>query len=338
MKKYIILILIAIVVIIVIIIGAFIFWQNFPKKYTGPVEKINLGVANNFMCSLMFVAENKGYFKENGLEVNIKKISSGKVALDTMLKDASLDIVTVAQTPVVFSSFINSNFSIIAGTSYSYNDVFVLARRDRGITSPADLRGRNIGVTEGTIGHYFLNIFLNNNNLLLSDVKVINLPADQLTQSMTAGTVDAISTWQPYISNAQKALGNNSIIFPNNNIYREDIYSVSNKEFIKNHPEAIVRFLKAIQQTENFILQNKDQAAAIMANELNMDKDFVFSIFGNYQFGLFLDQATIQTIENQARWAIQNKLTDKTTVPNYLDYIYINALEEVKPGAMTIVH
>jgi NitT/TauT family transport system substrate-binding protein len=43
------------------------------------------------------------------------------------------------------------------------------------------------------------------------------------------------------------------------------------------------------------------------------------------------------TMEDQARWRMGNNLTDKTEVPNYLDYIYIDALEEVKPEAIGII-
>jgi len=44
------------------------------------------------------------------------------------------------------------------------------------------------------------------------------------------------------------------------------------------------------------------------------------------------------TMRDQSRWAIKNNLTDATEVPNYLDYIYLDALEEVKPEAVGIIH
>jgi NitT/TauT family transport system substrate-binding protein len=41
--------------------------------------------------------------------------------------------------------------------------------------------------------------------------------------------------------------------------------------------------------------------------------------------------------EDQARWRIDNNLTEATEVPNYLDYIYMDALEEVKPEAVMMI-
>ncbi len=42
-------------------------------------------------------------------------------------------------------------------------------------------------------------------------------------------------------------------------------------------------------------------------------------------------------MDDEARWSIANNLTDKTVVPNYLDYIYLDGLEALKPEAVTII-
>jgi len=95
--------------------------------------------------------------------------------------------------------------------------------------------------------------------------------------------------------------------------------------------------LQAIKQAEGFIENNKDEAIAITSERLGVKKDFISSIWNDYQFRLFLDQTIMIGLENEARWAIQNKLTDKTKVPNYLDYVYTDALKKVNPEEVTII-
>ncbi len=311
--------------------------QNQPEKYSGPVEKITLGMELSPLSALLWVAENKSYFQENGVEVTMKKFDSGRSAFVSMLKEGGLDMVTVSQTPVMFNSFDRSDFAITANMAFSYNDLFVLARRDRGIAKPEDLRGKKIGVHKGSTGQYFLDAFLTVNNLQLSEIKEVDITTGKLVPSILEGTIDAISTWNPHISNAQNALGNKSITFPTGELYREDWYFVSNQQFIQNHPEAIIRFLKAIKQAEGFIENNKDEAIAIVAGRLDVKKDFISSTWNDYHFELFLDQTIIHSIENEARWAISNNLTNATKIPNYLDYIYTDALQKVKPEAVTII-
>ncbi len=50
-----------------------------------------------------------------------------------------------------------------------------------------------------------------------------------------------------------------------------------------------------------------------------------------------LDQLIVIALEEEARWAIREGLTDKKKVPNYFDFIYVDALEEVNPEAVTII-
>ncbi len=328
------------VILIVIAIG-FFWWRGMPTsvpKYTGPIEKITLGMELSPLSALLWVAENKGYFQENGVEVTMKKFDSGRSAFVAMLNKGGLDMVTVSQTPVMFNSFDRSDFAITGNMAFSYNDLFVLARRDHGIAKPEDLRGKKIGVHKGTTGEFFLSAFLTTSNLQLSEVEVVDMTTDKLVQNVTEGTVDAISTWNPHIANAKKELGNRGITFPSGELYREDWYFVSNQQFLQNHPEAVARFLQAIKQAEGFVENNKDEAIAITAERLGVEKDFISSIWSDYQFRLFLDQTIIIGLENEARWAIRNKLTDKTVVPNYLDFIYVDALQKVKPQAVTITH
>ncbi len=346
--------LVFIIVIIAVAVEGYVLLQTYrnpAKKYTGEMEKITVGVETSLLPALVWIAESKGYFTENGVEVTIKEYDSGRAALAAMLTQGGpalsgvegLDMVTVAQTPVMFNSFNRSDFAIVSAMVSSYNDVFVLARRDRDIAKSGDLRGKKIGLTKGSTGQYFLSLFLSTNNIQPSEVEEVDIPAGKLAESVTAGAVDAISVWQPHIYNAQKALGDKSITFPTRKIFREDFYFVPNKQLLQNHPEAITRFLQALTQAEEFIekdTKDKDQApdevVEIVAKRLGLDKDFVASVWDNYQFGLFLDPTIIKTLEDEARWAIQNKLTDKTAVPNYLDYIFVDALRIAAPEKVLI--
>ena len=331
--------IIFILVIIALAIEGYVLLQTYrnpAKKFTGPMEKITVGVEKSLLPALVWIAEDNDYFTENGVEVTIKEYDSGRAALKAMLDEGGLDMVTVAQTPVMFNSFDRSDFAIVSAIVSSYNEITVLARRDRGITKAGDLRGKKVGMTKGSSGQYFLDLFLSNNNLQLSEVEKVDLPTSQLVSNLTTGSVDAISTWNPHLYNAQKVLGGESIIFPTRKILRVDFYFVPNKNFLQNHPEAIARFLQALKQAEDFIKNNEDKSVDIVAKRLGLDRAFVASVWGDFQFGLFLDSTIIQTLENEAAWAIQNKLTDKTEVPDYHAFISVDALTQAAPEKVQI--
>ena len=303
----------------------------------GMTREIVLGCETSLLPSSVWVAENKGYFEKEGLNVKIKEFGSGRTALKAMLNEGNLDMVTAAQTPVVFNSFIRNDYVIIAAMVYSDEDVKVLARQGKGIKSPSDLRGKKIGITKGSTGHFFLGLFLIINDLGLSEVNTIDLEATALPQALAERRVDAISTREPHIWKAKKLLSEKALILSKQGIFREDFYFVANKDFVKNNPETLIGFLKAILESEEFILKNKDESINIVSERLRLNRDFTASVWDGFDFHLILDQSILISLEHQARWAIKEGLVDKKEVPNYLDFIHIDSLEEVRPNAVTII-
>ena len=53
-------------------------------------------------------------------------------------------------------------------------------------------------------------------------------------------------------------------------------------------------------------------------------------------FSVSLDQSLLLALEDESRWAVKNGLTHRKTLPNYLDYLYLDGLQGVKPEAVMI--
>ena len=133
--------------------------------------EIILGVETSILPSPVWVAENKRYFQEEGLNVKIKEFGSGRSALKTMLSEGNLDMVTCAQTPVMFNSFTRNDYAIIA----AWSTRIVMSRclpQDKGITKASDLKGKKVGTTKGSTGHYFLGLFMVYSGISFPGVKV----------------------------------------------------------------------------------------------------------------------------------------------------------------------
>lgn len=326
------------VVIFVLGLAVYMFLgQRTSEKHPAPVEGVRLGVDLSVISAPVWVAEDKGFFQKEGLGVQIVDYPSGRTALRDMLEKKNLDIVTVAQTPVMYNSFSKNNYAILAAIACSYEDVLFLARKEKGIKNAKDLRGKKIGTPVGSSGHFFLGLFLINSGLRTSDVIIIDVDAPSLPQALFDGNVDAIAIWQPHIHNAQKLLGGKTVLLPSKNVYREDFYLVANRTFINQHPEGLKKLLKAMSQAENFIQENREDAIDIVSGRLKLNRETVNSFWDGYEFKLFLDQTILTDLEAEARWAIKNKYTSSAKIPNYIDFIYTDALKAIKPEAVNII-
>ena len=328
-----------IVVPAVVILGIGLYWslQKQPEKYRGPVEKVTIGIsATSLLPSLVHIAREKGYFLEQGIDMEIKDYPTGKAALSATL-EGKTDMATVADAPVAFTSFERNDFAIFATILNSAQHVKALARKDRNINTSHDLIGKKVATTVGTSAHFFMVTFFVLNLLDFSDVEVVDLKPNEMLEAIVSGDVDAIFAWEPNIWDAKKILADNAVILPSMVGYMATFNLVSKKDFIESNPELIKRIIKSLVKAEEFVKNNREESIDIVASRLNADRESTNELWNDYEFRVSLSQSLLVTMEDQARWAIQNNLTDATEVPNYLDYIYMDALLGVRPEAIGII-
>jgi len=325
------------IIIVIVIIGISVGGCQRQLRKPEQFEKVTIGIsATSLLASLVHIAEERGYFLEEGIDVEIKGYPTGKAALAATLS-GEVDMGTVADTPIVSNSFERNDFAIVVTIINSAQHSKALARKDSNINTPQDLVGKKVATTVGTTAHYFMAVFFILNKLDISDVEIVNLKPGEMVEAIVNGDVDAIFAWEPNILKATKSLGDNAVILPSDVGYEATFNLVTMNDYIGNNPELIRKVIKALAKAEEFITNNREESIKIIALRLKIDRDYMDKIWDGYRFGIFLSQTLILTLEDVARWSIRNNFTDKTEVPNYLDYIYMDALEEVKPEAVTIM-
>ena len=327
-------IVITALIVIGIIVGGY-FWlsQEKPEKYTGPVEKITLAAYAGGTGTLVYVAEDQGFFEENGLEVTIKDYESGKAAADSLL-DGEADICTSADFVFVSNSFDHADLRVF-GTVATSEVKELVARKDKGITTIDDLIGKKIGVTKRSGGEFALGRFLIFNALSYEDVELADLKPNEIVEAVLNGDIDAGFTWDPNVYNIKEKLGDNAMSWTGG----QDFYFVllTKEDWIKNNPAAAERFIKSVLEAEDYIKDNSEEAKEFVKNRFDYESDYIDYSWPKQEFAVILEQAMLITFEDQARWRIKQGLTDATEVPNYLYYIYMDALEKVKPEAVKII-
>jgi len=303
---------------------------------TGIREKVTVGISKSFLSIPVYIAQKQGFFSDEGLDVTIKQYTSGKKATQALFA-GEVAISTAADMPVVFNSFKRQDFCIIATFTYSFPFVKIIARKDSGIKKGVDLKGKKVGANMGTSSHFFLGVFLIHNRLSIPDVEMINIKTVDLPTALKNNEVDAISVWQPYTQKAMQLLGDNAIELPSSEIYRTTFNFAVMKMFAEDHPEILQKFLRAIDKAAAFIRKDREKAQEIIAGSFNLDKNVVNAAWDDFVFKISLDQALLVSWDNIARWAIKNGLVNKKKIPNYLNYICLDALQAVKPNSITII-
>jgi NitT/TauT family transport system substrate-binding protein len=309
--------------------------QKQVERYTGPVEKISVGATTQELSTLIWIAEEKGYFEENGLDATVKAYDTGIETKNALLA-GEVDVADTVDFVITGLGLEGVDIKVLASINTAIID-YIIARRDRGISSLSDLKDKKIGIKPGSSAEYYLGRTLVFNGLSLEDVELVAIHPPDMPEAIAQGEVDATITWHPHNYHIKNSLGDNAIVWSAHG--GQDVYWVvfSRDEFIQKYPEKIKRLLKTLVQAEEFVKHNNLEAKEIIARRVNLDLPYIESIWSDFHFVVDLTQSMIIAMEDQARWKIANNLTDKTEVPNYLDYIYLDALEEVKPEAIGII-
>lgn len=307
-----------------------------PDKKASPREKITIAYTAAFDAVLVHIAFAKGFFAEEGLDAIPQPHAFGKPALESVL-EGKADLATVGDTPFVFAVMNGKQITTIATILASNRNNAIIARKDRGIAKPSDLLGKKIGVTFGTTGDFFLYSFLRFHGIDEKQVRRIDMKPGDMVEALGAGKVDAVSAWSPFQQLIQKNLGTNGVVFSAEKVYTETFCIAATQEYVNRNPETIKKVLRTLIKAESFVNRHPEEARRLVVEFTKADKAILRDAWDVFTFSVALDQSLLVDFEEQTRWVLRNRLTTRQDMPNYLDFIYDNALRSVKPPAVSIV-
>lgn len=313
-------------------------WWHRQQPAAAPLEPVVIAANSEYVGTCpVTVAHQKGYFTQAGVKAQIQQYSSGKAALQAAL-DGKADLATTADIPVMLAAMNDVPVSVVATFFKTEHDHGIVARRDRGIVTPAGLKGKRLGVTIGSSGHFVLDAFLSRQHLAPGDVTMHNLKPEQFADALARGEVDAIATWEPFLGSLLAQLGSNGVAF-----YAEDIYEIpynlaGTRAYVARNPELIKKVLRALARGVQDCNNEPQAARAIMASVLKVDTSQWKAQWPTYRFKLGLDQGLILALEDEARWAVSAGLVPARPMPNFLDYLYLDGLVAVAPAVVTVIH
>ncbi len=203
----------------------------------------------------MYVAQQEGLFTKYGVNVEFVPVASAPER-DQLLAAGQADG-AINETLAVM--LFNKDQVQMQAVRYAlrpsagYGHFFILASAKSGITTPDQLKGVEIGVSQGTVIEYVTDRLLEAAGLTADEIKTIAVPRIPDRMSLLAsGELKAGVLPDPQ---ASLAVGQGAVKVADDSTHPEYGFSVISfrKEVIDAHPEAVKAFLAAIEDATKLI-------------------------------------------------------------------------------------
>jgi NitT/TauT family transport system substrate-binding protein len=237
-------------------IGLAILFLNFgmTPPALAQIEKMKAAYVAIMNFAPLYVAIERGYMKEQNIEVDMQKVASGTEAM-AFLAQGTLDTGGIGITAATFNAF-NKGFDlrIVASAALQPQKggpTIILVRKDLKdsgkVKSIADLKDMKVGIAggPGTTGAYFIAKALKDAGLTIKDIEIVNLANPDLPLGIEKGSIDAALVGPPYSD--QILAGGKGVLLAQDTApgAMTTVFMYSGK-LIKERPEVAKRFMVAL--------------------------------------------------------------------------------------------
>lgn len=236
-------------------------------------EPIRLGFpfwAPNFFS---YLAQEKGFFEKNNVEVEIILIQNSAPILNKYA-NGDLDGMIAVYSDVLYLNSEGVNSKIVYASDFSNTADVIIGKAN---TTLGDLKGKKISV-EGvnSFSHLFVLKALENAGLSEGNVEFVDLPGQNVTEGLDKGTIVAGHTYEPYTTQALKkgykilfAAGNFPGIITNVLAFHPNV--------VEERPQDIQAIIKSIIEAQKYYENNKEESLKIMSNKTGIGEQEIKS-------------------------------------------------------------
>jgi NitT/TauT family transport system substrate-binding protein len=243
--------------------------------------KVNFGYIGDYNgTSLLAVANDQKLWAKHGLEVSTKVFTNGPLQI-TALGAGDLDFGYIGPGAVWLPA--SGKAKIVALNSLGNADRVVA---QAGITDLAQLKGKKVGVPEGTSGDMILTLALKKAGLTNKDIQRVPMEAATIVSAFSSGQIDAAGIWYPLLNNIKQRKPDlvelakdtdfaGTVSFPTAFVAGNDVVAKKSDE--------VTKVVQVLREAMDYRAANSDKTIELTAKMLNQPVDTVKADAANSQ-------------------------------------------------------
>jgi len=241
------------------------------------------------MSAQFAVADQLGYFKQEGLKVNIRWYIAG-TDLPSMWGAGNVNLGTATATMVVpIAASGQAIYNVAPQSDIGGVQQVVLGKKGQEIVkSPKDFEKLKVGMPKGASVTMAIQNFAKANGVDFTKIQFVNLaPPDAIT-ALAKGDIDAMAAWAPWTFRAVKEAGGkvyftgskSSIPGKEGPVDWLQVHAgvIASGKMLKENPNTLKAIVRATRKATETINRDREAAVEIVAREMKIDKDLAREI------------------------------------------------------------
>jgi len=236
-------------------------------------DKLMLGNTLGTSDLTGMVAVLKGYFKDQGLDVEYKGVPRGAIALGAVA-GGQLQFAESAHVPFMVAASKGVPLVSVGVAGRGFLGKMVAATKDAGLKTLADFKGKRIGIQLGTGVHTVILMLLQQEHLKPEDFQFANIRVVDMPAAMAApnNNFDAVIGWEPGMQRIVQS-GHGKIVidaaqFEQMAHITYPFLLSTTQTYAKAHPDIVQKVVNAYTRAEKYIREHKDEAVKIYTDSV----------------------------------------------------------------------
>ncbi len=266
--------------------------MTFTQLHAAERVDIGLSVPNFGPYAAVYVADELGYYADEGLEVQITAFRGGSAAQQALASDA-MDIINYFPPGAAVAIERGVEQKVVAVGASRPDGWHMMVKSGSNIVKPEDLDGRRVGITgkNSTTDYYALWVA----NQYGIEIETVPVGGAGMIPALLSDQVDAISAFSPLtyrliISGDGRSLVDYAKDMPPT---LPDVW-VASQDMIDDHPEQVEGILRAMYRATRYMQENRDYSIDFLREFTGEDDPEVLRL--EYEVGI-MNRATRANIE-----------------------------------------
>ncbi|MEW4565468.1 aliphatic sulfonate ABC transporter substrate-binding protein [Bremerella sp. JC770] len=253
----------------------------------------------------LWIAKRKGWLHDALQEAGLGSVQWSTMRDGPLQNEAFaaglIDVALTADTPAIIGRSAGLEIEVVALAATSPESLAVLLPADSSVKSVQDLKGKNVAATKGSFCHHLLALALQKEGLSLKDIRFINMSGPEINTSLQTGNIDAGVTWEPYITQMLSS-GSAKVLLDGTNLKSGNEVIVATKDLTHQAPEVVRTVLEVFRRGHDYLRENPDEAAALIAADVDLDPEQVVLAFQKIKYIPPLNAETIAEFDETQKF------------------------------------